>query len=89
VTRAATGPESLEELQTAVQKGDRYDVALLDLQMAGMDGSTFARAISADLPIAGTRLVALTSPGTNAHGEIKAGTIETYLIKPVKQSRLP
>jgi two-component system, sensor histidine kinase and response regulator len=88
VTGAASGPEALEELRTAAQKGDRYDVALLDLQMPGMDGLTLARAISADLPIAGIRLIALTSPGRTSTEELKLATIETYLIKPVKQSRL-
>jgi PleD family two-component response regulator len=49
---------------------------------------TLARAISADLPIAGTRLVALTSPGRTSTEELKLANIDTYLIKPVKQSRL-
>jgi CheY-like chemotaxis protein len=61
---------------------------LLDLQMPGMDGLTLARAISAELPIAGTRLVALTSPGRTSTEELKLANIDTYLIKPVKHSRL-
>jgi signal transduction histidine kinase/DNA-binding response OmpR family regulator len=88
VTGATTGSEALEELRTAVQKGERYDIALLDLQMPGMDGLTLAHAISADLPIAGTRLVALTSPGRTSTEELKLANIDTYLIKPVKHSRL-
>ena len=88
VTGAATGPEALEVLRIAVQKGERYDIALLDLQMPGMDGLTLAHAILADLPIAGTRLVALTSPGRTSTEELKLANIDTYLIKPVKQSRL-
>jgi PleD family two-component response regulator len=38
--------------------------------------------------MAGIRLIALTSPGRTATEELKLATIETYLIKPVKQSRL-
>jgi two-component system, sensor histidine kinase and response regulator len=39
---AASGPEALEKLRIAVREGDRYDVALVDLQMPGMDGLTLA-----------------------------------------------
>jgi two-component system sensor histidine kinase/response regulator len=63
VTGAATGPEALDVLRTAVQKGECYDIALLDLQMPGMNGLTLARAISADLAIAGTRCRARTVEG--------------------------
>jgi signal transduction histidine kinase/DNA-binding response OmpR family regulator len=86
---AASGPEALQKLRAAAQQGHRYDVALLDLHMPGMDGLTLARAITADLPIAGTRLVALTSMGQGGSTEeLKLANIDTYLIKPVKQSRL-
>ena len=57
--------------------------------MPGMDGLTLARAIMADLSIAGTRLVALTSLGRPAATEeLKLAKIDAYLVKPVKQSRL-
>ena len=71
VTGVAGGPEALEELRKAVQEENRYDIALLDLQMPGMDGLTLARAIAADLAIAGIRLVALTSPGQTCTEEFK------------------
>jgi two-component system sensor histidine kinase/response regulator len=86
---AASGPEALQKLQKAAQKGNRYDLALLDLQMPAMDGLTLARAIKADLPIAGTRLVALISLGQACSTEeLKLAQIDTSLVKPVKQSRL-
>jgi signal transduction histidine kinase/CheY-like chemotaxis protein len=88
VTGVSGGPEALEELRKAVQEENRYDIALLDLQMPGMDGLTLARAIAADLAIAGIRLVALTSPGQTCSEEFERAAIDTYLIKPVKQSRL-
>ena len=88
VTGAGGGPEALEELRKAVQEENRFTVALLDLQMPGMDGLTLARTISADLSIAGTRLVALTSLGQTGTEELNLAGIDTYLIKPVKQSRL-
>jgi two-component system sensor histidine kinase/response regulator len=88
-TGAATGEEALEKLRTAVQEGNRYDVALLDVQMPGMDGLSLACAIKSESPIAGTRLVALTSLGqAYSTEELKLAEIETYLVKPVKQSPL-
>jgi two-component system, sensor histidine kinase and response regulator len=89
VTGAATGPEALQKLQIAAQEGNPYGLALLDVQMPGMDGLTLARAIQADPRIAGTRLVALTSLGqTYSTEELKSAGIDSYLVKPVKQSRL-
>jgi signal transduction histidine kinase/DNA-binding response OmpR family regulator len=86
---AASGPEALEKLRIAAREGNRYDVALIDLQMPGMDGLTLARAITADPSIAGTRLVALVSLGkTFSAEELKLAKIDAYLVKPVKQSRL-
>jgi two-component system sensor histidine kinase/response regulator len=86
---AASGPEALQKLRTAAQEGKPYDLALMDVQMPGMDGLTLAREIKADAPIAGTRLAILTSLG-QAYGtqELKLADIDTYLVKPVKQSRL-
>jgi hypothetical protein len=54
-----------------------------------MDGLTLAHAIAADLPNAGTRLVTLTSLGQACSTEdLELANFETYLIKPVKRSRL-
>ena len=86
---AASGMEAIQKLRTAVQEDNPYDLALLDVQMPGMDGLTLARAIKADSAIAGTRLVALTSLGQACSTEeLKLAYIDKYLVKPVKQSRL-
>ena len=53
---ASTGPEALQNLRTAAREGKPYDVALLDLQMPEMDGLALARAVRADVLLAGTRL---------------------------------
>jgi CheY-like chemotaxis protein/HPt (histidine-containing phosphotransfer) domain-containing protein len=61
----------------------------LDVQMPGMDGLTLARAIKADSQIARTRLVALASLGQACSAEeLKLAAIDTYVVKPIKQSRL-
>ena len=86
---AADGSEALKKLRLAGQKGEPYDLALIDVQMPGMDGLTLARAIRADTSIAGTRLIALTSLGqVCSTEELKQAKIDTYVVKPVKVSRL-
>ncbi|MEA3146094.1 MAG: hypothetical protein QOI53_1561 [Verrucomicrobiota bacterium] len=86
---AASGPEALLKLRAAAQQGKPYDLALLDLEMPGMDGLALARAIKADFLIDGIRLVALTSLGQAFNtAELRLAKIDTYLVKPVKRSRL-
>ena len=83
------GAEALDRLRTAVQRGEPYELALLDAQMPEMDGFTLAAAIKADPLLAGTRLIVLTSLGQSLRSdELKRRGIEACLVKPVKQSRL-
>ena len=86
---AATGSEALEKLRGAAQEGNPFGLALLDVGMPGMDGLALARAIKADPLIASTRLVALTALGQSTSEEaLRLAGIDSYLVKPVKQSRL-
>jgi signal transduction histidine kinase/CheY-like chemotaxis protein len=89
VETAASGEEALGMLEAAAEAGHPYQLALLDVQMPGMDGWMLVRAIQAKLLLAGTRLIILTSFGQAlSPDELKASGIEAYLVKPVKQSRL-
>jgi two-component system, sensor histidine kinase and response regulator len=89
VGSAASGEEALDRLRTAAKEGQPYDVALLDVQMPGMDGFTLAAAIKADPIILGTRLILLTSIDYAVRSaELTQTGIEAYLVKPVKESRL-
>jgi len=89
VGSAASGHEALNQLRAAVGEGHPYDVALLDVQMPEMDGFTLAAAIKGDPALADTRLIVLTSMGHALRSaELKRLGIESYLVKPVKQSRL-
>jgi two-component system sensor histidine kinase/response regulator len=86
---AASGPEAMEKLRLAAHQGKPYDVALLDVQMPGMEALALAHRIKADSFIAGVRLVALTSLGQPfSPEEFKRAAIDGYLVKPIKQSRL-
>jgi two-component system, sensor histidine kinase and response regulator len=89
VSSVATGNEALDRLRGAAAEGRRYDVALLDVQMPEMDGFTLAATIKGDPSIAGTRLIVLTSMGHSLRpAELNQLGIESYLVKPVRQSRL-
>jgi CheY-like chemotaxis protein len=57
------GPSALQALTQALAQHDPFRLALIDLQMPGMDGETLGRAIRADPRLADTRMVLLTSLG--------------------------
>ena len=86
---ATSGVEALKLLRKAATECKPYDLALVDVQMPGMDGLTLARAIKADPVIAGTRLIMLAefirqiSPA-----EPRAAGITDCCFKPVRQARL-
>jgi len=86
---AEDGFTTLDELRAAARRGAPYDLAILDMQMPGMDGMQLAQRISDDPAIAPTRLVLLTSIGQRGHSDAarRAG-IEAYLTKPARQSEL-
>jgi signal transduction histidine kinase/CheY-like chemotaxis protein len=85
---AEDGHEALDLLRAAANRGDAYDLAVLDMQMPGMDGIQLARAISAEPAISSTRLVLLTSIGININEDALRAGVEVVLTKPVRQSQL-
>jgi len=86
---AEGGAQALQILREAVQKGEPYHLALLDMQMPGMDGMELARVIKEDPDLASIRLILLTSLGMGGDvGEARWIGISAYLTKPVRQSRL-
>ena len=85
-TAVEGGREALEELRSG---GEPYDLAVLDMQMPGMDGIELARRIKADPALSPIRLVLLTSMGRRGEGEEASQSgIDAYLTKPVRQSDL-
>ena len=86
---AEDGFAALEELRAAAREGSPYGLAVLDMQMPGMDGMQLAQQVSDDPDIAPTRTILLTSIGQRGDGdEARRAGIEVYLTKPVRQSEL-
>ncbi|MBV8140459.1 MAG: response regulator [Verrucomicrobia bacterium] len=84
-----SGGEALDCLRRAAREGDSYPLAIIDLEMPGMDGLALARKIKADPEIAGTRLILLVGYGKRMSSEefCAAGFTE-WCFKPVHQSAL-
>jgi signal transduction histidine kinase/DNA-binding response OmpR family regulator len=85
---AESGPRALDMLYAAATRGEPYEVAIVDMQMPGMDGLALARAIKADPSIAGTRLILLTSIGQTGPEPNRDGLFDACLTKPAPQSQL-
>ena len=86
---APDGETALGLLKLAAAAGDPFRVALLDMQMPGMDGAELARAIKADPTHADLILVLQASIDYKKDSEEmrKLGFAE-ILTKPIKQSQL-
>jgi PAS domain S-box-containing protein len=88
-TDVPDGPAALAALERAIGEQDPFRIAVLDMQMPGMDGEMVGAAIKADPRFAGTQLVMLTSIG--AQGDAarmrQIGSVE-YLIKPARPHEL-
>ncbi|MDQ3636375.1 MAG: PAS domain S-box protein, partial [Actinomycetota bacterium] len=86
---AEGGAQALRTLRSAAREGRHYDLAILDMQMPGMDGIELARKIRADPQVSSIGLVLLSSMGRRGDtAEVARAGIDAYLVKPVRQSRL-
>jgi signal transduction histidine kinase/CheY-like chemotaxis protein len=81
---AGSAAEALSKLRLAVEEGDPFRVALLDLRMPDMDGESLGQTIKADPVLKHTKLVLLTSEPRIGDGRRFAGVgFSGYLPKPV------
>ena len=83
------GEQALVRLRMAAEMGAPFDVAILDMQMPGMDGWTLARHIKADPTISSVPLMMLTSMSQRGDAELARGVgFDAYLTKPLRQAHL-
>ena len=81
------GAQALQCLRDAATRHIPFDLAILDMQMPGMDGLELARQIKSDQAISATRLVLLTSVGQRGDAKTAQDAgIDAYLTKPIRQS---
>ena len=86
---AADGPAALQSLKQSLDAGNHFRLAILDMQMPGMDGVTLARTIRADARLKSIALVMMTSLGRHDDPHLldEVGFV-AWLTKPVRESRL-
>ena len=79
--------QALAALRAAAAAGDRYDLALLDMQLPDVDGVTLAQWIRKDTALAATPLILLTSLGYQsvANDDVR---FAAQIAKPLRQTQL-
>jgi signal transduction histidine kinase/CheY-like chemotaxis protein len=82
---ADSSDSGLAELKRAAETGQAYEVAIIDMNMPGMDGEELGACIMAEAQLAATRCVMLTSaPMIGDADRLRRAGFEAYLTKPVK-----
>lgn len=85
---ATGGPEAIALLQQAAERDKRFDLAILDYAIPGMDGVKLAEAIQADPAITAMPMVILSSMSDSIPFQAGTSKVAAVLTKPVRQSRL-
>jgi CheY-like chemotaxis protein/HPt (histidine-containing phosphotransfer) domain-containing protein len=89
VVETKNGSGALRALDIALNENDPFNIAIIDMQMPGMDGESLGRTIKADRRFTGIRLVMLTSLGSRGESRrfMDAG-FHAYLTKPTRHLEL-
>ena len=83
------GFKALEALYQALDENNPFKIAVIDMQMPGMDGEALGRAIKSDGRLAQTRMVILTSLGVRGDTRHFANIgFDAYLTKPARTLEL-
>jgi PAS domain S-box-containing protein len=83
------GPGALQDLFRALDENDPFRIAVIDMQMPGMDGEALGRAIKADARLSDTRMVMLTALGTRGDARrFQEIGFAAYATKPIRHQEL-
>jgi PAS domain S-box-containing protein len=89
ISAMTDGPSALEALYRACDENDPFRVAIIDMQMPGMDGGEVGRAIKSDERLMKTRMVLLTSLGVRGDSRrFEEIGFDAYLTKPARPFEL-
>ena len=84
-----SGPAALQAMYDAVANNKVFSIALIDMQMPGMDGGRLAEMIRAETQFSTTQLALLTSQGQRRDAQkMHQCGFAAYLTKPIHQSEL-
>ncbi|MCH8041545.1 MAG: response regulator, partial [Nitrospinae bacterium] len=84
------GSETWAQLQVAAERGQPFDIAILDREMPGMDNLQLVRRIKESSELSATRVVLLTPVHFSETQEKEARQfgIQGFLSKPIRQAEL-
>ncbi|MCP3676737.1 MAG: response regulator, partial [Deltaproteobacteria bacterium] len=86
---AEDGEEALIKLKSAVEEKDPFSIAILDMQMPGIDGETLGRRIKKNKILSDIRLIMMTSMGMRGDASTAEDIgFSAYMTKPVKKSQV-
>ena len=89
VEEAPNGFMALQKLYLAKDANDPFQIAIIDMQMPGMDGATLARAVRNDEKLEETRLVLCASLGQRGDAkQMQKIGFDAYLVKPVRHGEI-
>lgn len=88
-TEVKDARKALGVLRRAVEEGNPFRLAILDMQMPWLDGESLGMMIREDEALNDTRLIMMTSVGTRGDAaRLERLGFSAYLTKPFKQSQL-
>ncbi len=83
------GTSAIEALRRALAENDPFRVAVIDMQMPGMDGEDLGRTIKANHTLADIRMVMLTSLGARGDARrLQDIGFAAYATKPIRNEEL-
>ncbi len=88
-SEAMDGLSAIQYLYKALNENDPFRIAVIDMQMPGMDGETLGRNIRSDDRLAATRMVMLTSLGMRGDADrFEEIGFTAYTTKPIRHQEL-